>query len=133
MLGKILGEIYRIEKRLPDMACPATQGQIYGLLNGFEDAIEHELEMTGHVPKEHVEIVANVLDEIWLDKEKLNAFKGFYDIERKLSSMGVDRGQANKIFRYFYADDRFTEVIEKMNTPDSPSESRQFNLSEFDK
>ncbi len=71
LLGKILGEVYRIEKRFPNMACPASQGQIYGLLNGFEDAIEQELEMTGSVPKEHVEIVANVLDEIYLDEEKL--------------------------------------------------------------
>lgn len=133
LLGKILGEIYRIEKRLPEMACPATQGQIYGLLNGFENSIDDELEMTGFVPKEHVEIVGQVLDEIWLDKEKLNSFKGFYDIERKLSSMGVDRGQANKILRYFSADDRFVEIIEKMDTSDSPSESRRFNLSEFDK
>ncbi len=133
LLGKILGEIYKIEKRLPDMTCPATQGQIYGLLNGFENAIEDELEMTGFVSKEHVEIVGNVLDEIWLDKEKLNSFKGFYDIERRLSSMGVDRGQANKILRYFNADNRFVEIIAKMDTSDSPSESRRFNLSEFDK
>lgn len=130
--GKILGEIYRIQKKF-EMPCPASQGQIFGLLNGFENCIEEEFEMIGSISKKQVNIVAEVLDEIYLDKTKLENFKGFYDIENKLSSKGIDRGEANQILSYFYADHRFTEIIEKMDTSNSPTEMRRFTLSEFDK
>ena len=133
LFGKLLGEIYRIEKRLSENVCSASEGQIYGLLNGFEIAVDEELEMIGFVSNEDIANVGDVLEEIWIDKEKLEKFKGFYDIEKKLSSLGIDRGQANKILRYFRAGDRFIEIIDKMDSTNSPTESRRFELRGFDK
>ena len=131
LLGKILGEMYRIEKRLDGVACPVSDAQIFGLLNGFQNCIEEELEMIGYVSNEQYEAVINVLDEIDLDPIKLDAFTGFYNIEPKLKALGVDRSQANQIFRYLYADGRFVRVIDKMDSENSPIESRRFELDEF--
>jgi len=39
LLGKILGEIYRIQKHTDGIACAASGQQIYGLLKGIEEAI----------------------------------------------------------------------------------------------
>jgi len=133
LLGKILGEIYRIEKRTNDMACPATEAQIYGLLNGFEHCIDEELEMTGAVTYEQYVTVLNVLDEIDMDPAKFEAFNGFYSIEDKLNSLGINRGKAIKIISYIYADRRFTTLIDKMDSAGSPMECRTFELSDFDR
>ncbi|PYF70588.1 hypothetical protein [Pedobacter nutrimenti] len=115
------------------MAISASSGQIYGLLNGFEDAIDHELEMIGFVTQDEINGVGKILDEFFLDESKMANFKGFYDLEHKFSKIGVDRGQANKILRYYYADGSFEELIDEINTSDSPSESRTFNLRDYDK
>lgn len=133
LLGKILGEIYRLQKNTSKMAVSASSGQIYGLLNGFEDAIENELEMIGFVSQKDVIAVGELLDEIYLDKTKMANFKGFYDLETKFSELGIDRGKANKIIRYYYADDRFEELINMMDSSGSPSESRKFKLRDYDK
>ena len=130
--GKILGEIYRIQRASDDIACPASSGQIYALLNGFEDAVDQEFEMMGNITKEQVKTVMDVLDPIWMDQEKLAAFKGFYDIERELQSRGVDRSDAIAILTYLKANHQFVEVIDKMDTSGSPSECRRFELSEWD-
>lgn len=130
--GKILGEIYRIQRASDDIACPASSGQIYALLNGFEDAVDRELEMMGRISKEQVKAVMDVLDPIWTDREKLENFKGFYDIQVDLENRGVDRGAAMAILTYLKANRQFVEVIDKMDSSDSPSECRTFDLSEWD-
>jgi len=132
-LGKILGEIYRIEKRNSQISCPASVGRIYGLLNGFEDAIDQELESIGYISSAQVEHTCDILDAIYTNPVKMKGFKGFYDIERLLNEVGVDRGNALQILTYLYADGRFVELIDKMNTSDSPSECKTFKISEWDK
>jgi len=130
--GKILGEIYRTQRASDDIACPASSGQIYALLNGFESAVDQEFEMMGSISKEQVKAVMDVLDPIWMDQEKLANFKGFYDIERELQSRGVDRSDAIGILTYLKANHQFTEVIDKMDTSGSPTECRRFELSDWD-
>lgn len=132
LLGKILGEIYRMQNQM-NMVGGASSSQIYGLLNGFEESIEHELEMIGYVSKTQFDAVGEILDEVFTDEEKMKEFKGFYDLEKKFKERGVDRGQANKIIRHYYADDRFIDLIDKMDSSDSPSESRTFKLRDREK
>lgn len=131
-LGKILGELYRIERANESIACPASSAQIYALLNGFEHAIDHELEMIGHISHEKLKAVMDILDPIWMDRQKLDNFKGFYDIEKELEEKGVDRVAAIAILTYLKANNQFTEVIDKMDSSDSPTECRTFELSDWD-
>ncbi|MCP5213004.1 MAG: hypothetical protein H6998_18970 [Hahellaceae bacterium] len=132
LFGKILGEIYRIQMATDGVACPSSPGQVFGLLNGFELAVEQEIERMGFISKDQVKAVMDVLDPIWMDQEKLANFKGFYDIEDELNRKGVDRGEAIQVLTYLKANNQFEEVIEKMDSSGSPSECRRFELSEWD-
>lgn len=134
LVGKLLGEIYRIQNRSNgDIPCQAGEGHIYGLLHGFERAIEEELDQIGFISEEKLAIVEEILSEYFYDKEKLEKFKGFYDIENRLKENDIDRGEANRILKYLSADGRFVEVIEKMNSSNSPVECKTFELSDWDK
>jgi hypothetical protein len=132
-LGKILGEIYRLQNNSEKIACPAEPSQIFGLLNGFENVIDEELERIGYVSNEEINSVVDVLDEYWKDPEKRKEFKGFYDIEHKLNNRGIDRGKAILILTYFKANNQFVELIDKMNSEHSPTECKNFELDKFEK
>lgn len=132
VLGKILGEIYRLQKSSDDSLCQVSNGQVYALLNGFEHAVDEELEMIGFVSAKKVEHVMDILDRIWIDKERLDSFKGYYDIEHELTAKDVDRSEAIRIIKYLKANDQFLEVIEKMDSSGSPTECRRFKLTDWD-
>jgi hypothetical protein len=129
-IGKILGEIYRTQLHLG--MSTASDATIYGLLNGIETVAEEELQGISVVSKEHLHNVAEVLDEIFLSPEKLDAFKGYYDIEGKLQERGVDRMTALTAMKYFYANRQFVEVISKMNSSHSPVECKTFEIDKSD-
>lgn len=130
--GKILGELYRIESNM-GMACPASEATIYGLLNGIESVIDEEINSVGSIPNEKFTAVADVLTPYWNDRQKLAEFKGYYDIEPQLKSKGVNRGEAITVLKYFKANGQFIELIDKMDSSDSPCECRTFELSDWDK
>lgn len=133
LLGTLFGEIFRIQKAIPNLTCAASDAQIYGLRNGFESAVDEILERTGDISAKKVKAVMDVLESIWSDRERLNSFRGFYDIERELQQHGVDRGDAITILTYLKANRQFTEVIEKMDSSHSPIECRSFELTESDR
>ena len=64
LLGKVLGEIYRIQRRSESMPCPVDDSQVFGLVNGLETAIDNELESIGFITGEQVDAVADVLEPI---------------------------------------------------------------------
>lgn len=131
LFGKILGEIYRIQQASDNISCPSSSAQIYALLNGFEHAVDEEIESMGSISEGHLKAVIDVLEPILKDKKKLNNFKGFYDIEEDLARRGVDRTDAIHILTYFKANDQFLEIIEKMDTSNSPSECRLFEFNQW--
>ncbi len=131
LLGKILGEIYRLQKKI-GVPHSASDPHIYGLLNGFESVIDEQIEKIGWVSKEQFNHTISVLTPYWKDENKLADFKGFYDIESELEDGGVSRGVAIQILSYLYANNQFTDVINKMNSSDSPSECRTFKMNEWD-
>ena len=131
LMGKILGEIYRLQRRINDMPCKRGDQQIYGLLHGIEEAIEEELN-TGWLSNEKLELVAKALDEFDLDPEKKKAFKGFYDIEYGLKAAGLSRGEIYKAVKYLKAGGQFIDLIDRMDSSGSPSECRTFLESEYD-
>lgn len=127
LLGKILGEVFRLQ-RAQGIATSGDKDQIYGLLYGFEDVLDEVSQEVGEISSEKVKVVTDVLEQIWQDPQKLEKFTGFYDIEQNLSQQGVSRVDAMKILTYLKAGDRFSEVINKMDSSNSPGECRTFEL-----
>lgn len=128
VLGRILGEVFRLQKRA---AVPTyDEGTIYGLINGIESAIDKVFEESTLVPQSEVDTVAEILQPFFDDPAKLANFKGYYDIEPQLKARGIDRGTAIAILTYFQGRSMYTSVIEKMDSSDSPTECRTFEIRE---
>jgi hypothetical protein len=133
IFGKMLGEIYRIQNRMNPKICPVQDSAIYGLLNGIEPVIDEEIEGIGFISKEQYEFATKVLSNIENDPERKKDFKGFYDIEKELSDGGISRGMAIQIFKHIKAFGGFADLFAKMNSVDSPTECKKFELYEWDK
>lgn len=131
-LGKILGEIYRMQRDSDGSPCAATDGHIYALRNGFEHAVKEEIERIGFVSDVDLKSVMDVLDPIFLDDKKLKEFKGFYDVENSFKARNIDRSTAIVVLRYLYANGQYVEIIDKMDSSDSPAECRRFKLDKWD-
>ncbi len=131
-LGKILGEIYRIQNNTEGFSCFAEPSQIFGLLNGFETVIDEEIKSVGFISSEKLKAVTKILDEYWDDQKKEADFKGFFDIEPKLLESGIKRGEASQILKYLKAEGLYITLIDKMDSTNSPSECRTFDLGELD-
>jgi hypothetical protein len=134
-LGKILGEVYRTQKRVDPERCGADDATIYGLLQGIEPVIDEELFAEDGVPRERYEKFVQALNHFFNDRERLKNLKGYYDIEDKLG--GVEsgrgfRGDAISLLTYFKAARKFEDLIEKLDTENSPGECRTFDLDEGD-
>ena len=132
MFAKLLGEVYRTQRRIDPLMCSTSMGRIYGLLNGIEDAVNDELEGLGFVSAEKMDALIEVIDPIFRDRERLDAFRGYYSIEHHLNNAGIDRATAIRLFTYLKAEDRFVELIEKMDSDHSPIECRRFEVHSED-
>lgn len=130
-LAKILGEIYRLQRH-SGLPCPAEDAQIYGLLKGFEDVVDEELNRVGFISKAQLSHVIDVLNPIDRDPQKASAFNGFYAIEDELLKGGIDRSAAIRILTYLNANDQFSALIAKMNSSNSPVECKTFELNEWE-
>src|SRR6478736_10393329 len=122
--GKILGEMYRIQKRVDPTMFGYGDEVIYGLCNGFESVIDAEIDKIGSVTTRQLNSAGAIFTKHWHDPN----FKGYYDLEPELTAAGIDRGTAMKILTYFKAENGFVELIEKMNSGHSPTECKTFEL-----
>ena len=128
LLGKILGEIYRLQRESRNVQCFANKARIYALLHGFEIAIDEELEEIGFVTTEQVNAVNDVLSSIVTNEDLNERFKGYYDIEDNLKEMDIDRPTATKILKFFNAQGSFADLIKRMDSRDSPVECKNFDI-----
>ena len=131
LLGKILAEVYRLQVNT-NVPCSAGPERIYGLLNGIEMEVAEEIENIGFISDDQVKAASRILDKIFVDDAKLAEFTGFYDIESELEEAGIDRIAAMKIFTYFAAAGRFTSILNKMNSNNSPIECKTFEMNKWD-
>lgn len=130
LLARALGEIYRLQQRL-DISVPVSDGVVYGLLNGVERAVQEVLN-DDPLTKQDSDAAEQFLQQIYNDEKKLAALQGFYDIERELEAMGIDRGKAIALLTYLHNNNQFGEITEKMNSSHSPIEVKSFELTEFE-
>lgn len=129
--GKLLGETYRTQRRLNIPT--AGEATIFGLLNGIETVVDKELTNIEPITKEDISNTCDVLDKYFLDLEEFEKFDGFYTIEHQLEEVGVSRWKAIVIFQYFKANNQYVDLIKKMDSFNSPSECRTFELDDWDK
>lgn len=129
-LGKILGETIRLQKRVDPEMVQISDSIIYGLLNGFESVIEQQLTVNDPVTADDINAMADILNPYHIDREALNSFRGYYDIEGQITERGISRIKAIDILTYFKVNGQFEEVINRMNTSNSPGECRRFNIHE---
>jgi len=121
-LGRILGEVYRLQRRQDPKMVPVDAATIYGLLKGFEWVVDETLEGFGEITDSDHTAMVEVLDRYFTDKGALKNLKGFYDIERELTEKGVDRVKAISLLTYLRTNHQFTEVIDVIEKGYSPSE-----------
>ena len=131
LLGKILGEVYRLQKCTFCLPCLASDGRIYGLLNGIEREVDLELEEVGFVSDEKLEAAERILEE-YFDERKLEEIKSYGELEKKLSQNNIDKKSAVIILKYLYTQECFAKVIEKIDSIDLPIEFQNLNLDEYD-
>lgn len=130
LFGKLLGEVYRTQSRLGHAA--VSEGVVYGLVNGVEIAIDEEIRRLAKISKEDYQRAADIFNKYYLNEEKLEKVKGYYDLENELINAGLDRGKMITIVTYMKAEGVFIELIEKFDSSNSPSEMRNFDLHEYD-
>ena len=121
-LGQILGQVFRVQKRL-GMAVPVSDQEIYGLVSRIENVSHELLEQTTTVSLADLAAVREVLDSYYPTEEKAEKFKGFYDIERVLGK--GRRVEILKALRYLNAGGEYEELMAKIDSEHSPSECRK--------
>lgn len=113
-LGKILGEVYRIQKY--QGITDASDGKIFGLLNGFEEAIESELGSLSFISEEKISIVSDVLTPFWTEQKEISELPSFTDLRLELERKGISHGQLITILKYLRATNRFDKEIDKLGS-----------------
>lgn len=106
-LGKLLGEVYCLQRLVQPKNCAASEATTYGLLNGIESVID-ECIPDEFITSADINTVADTLEPYFNQSKQL---KGYYDIEHNLETQGVDRVKAIKVLTYFKAKGQFSFVI----------------------
>lgn len=103
-LGKILGELYRLQRRIDPQMVGVGDATIYGLVHGSEDVLPSELNIRDEdgseigVSSAEVRVVVDILSEYWRGEKPM--LTGFYEIESQLKQAGIDRMKAKQILTY---------------------------------
>lgn len=126
MFGRLLGEVYKIQNIVSGSEYN-PKSTIYGLINGLEVVIDEELEKAEFVSSDFYKTLSTALNEINEDPKRRNEFKGYYDIENTLGWQHEQRGKASVVLTYMKSTGRFVELINKMDSADSPDEMRDFS------
>jgi hypothetical protein len=127
-LGFILGQIYRLQKRVDPEMCPASDKEIYGLTHGFEYEIEKVLWQIGEVTDQQVTAAADVLDPLYRLPKLVAEVNGYMDLEPRFRKNGLDRATVIRCLKYLTADGEFMELVGKLDSEQSPEECRRFEL-----
>ena len=129
LLGRILGEMYRLQDACLPHGSGKEPGHVFGLLNGIEEALDAEFERTKSISNEQLDALRDVLEEAQNSPD----FTGYYSIEGELKRAGIERETARTMLKFLKASGSFTDVIHKMDSSNSPVECKNFELDEWDK
>ncbi len=135
-LARVLGEIYRMQRRVDPSMTGAADCMIYGLINGIETAIDNHFADHGEpwawCSAEQVSAMTAILEELDDDPVRKEAFKGYYDIEQRVQATGLSKGNVIAILTYLKLNGQFTELIKRLDSDHSPSGCRKFEPGQWD-
>jgi hypothetical protein len=121
IFGKILGEIYRLQRK--QGICQASEGQIFGLLNGIDEALNTEFENLNLISNSKVSQVCDYLDPYYRGERDLDEIPSFQEMKMDLERIGINHTNLIIILKYLYSNERYTMEIEKLGN---------FKLSDYD-
>ena len=105
---------------------------LYGLMAGIESVINQQIpfdhaENQYDVSENQFNAVCEILNRYVDNPQELT---GFYDIEGELRDRGVSRPVASVILTYLKSRGSYLDVINRMDSDNSPLECREFNIPE---
>jgi hypothetical protein len=121
ILGKLLGETYRIQKAQGNLEI--SDSKIFGLVNGIEEAIETELDQLELISNKQMAIVMNYLDQYYNGDKELPTF---VNVRLALEQKGISHGTLIDIFKYLKAGSRYNSVIDKLGNYELPNTYSNF-------
>lgn len=129
--AKQMAEMYRLQKRVDPSLVPVSDEVIFALNNAFLPVIEEQLS-EDIVTQENLTAMYDILNPYFINQEKLDSLKGYYDIEREVEGRGINRMKAKRILTYIYNGGRYQNVIEKFDSSHSPGEMRTFKIANYE-
>lgn len=123
LLGKILGELYRLQNHYAPGFFSTDKSTIYGLLNGIETVIDDQVPLDPISAGEYA-IVNNILFDYSTGREVLHPEA----VDGHFRSMGIDRSKTTTILRYMKAAGFFEDVIDKISSGNCPSEYKTLEI-----
>jgi hypothetical protein len=104
ILGKIMGELYDLQSR--QGIDKADKGHIYGLENGFEEALEKEFGELSVFRKEEVETVYRYFSPFMEAKTETDELPPIEEMRAQMEKKGISQDRFIIILRYLNACDR---------------------------
>lgn len=101
VLGKVLGELYEIQKK--QGIKKVDEGHIFGLLNGFEEALNNEFEHLNLITEEEVNRVAHYFAPYVEAEEETKELPPFASMQSDLEKQGIGQARFITILRYLNA------------------------------
>ncbi|WP_046179797.1 hypothetical protein [Domibacillus tundrae] len=111
-LGKVLGELYEIQKQ--QGISKVDNGHIYGLLNGFEEALMKEFGNLNFINKEEVDVVFRYFSPYIEAGTETDELPPFDNMRAQMEKHGMDQDQFITILRYLNASDRLNVDVNQL-------------------
>ena len=131
LLGRLLGETYRLQNRL-GVEHGLSDWQIYGVLRGFESEINDQIGAADLISDDAERSVIDVLSEY---DSAGHTIGGFYELEDRLRRDGheISGLQIKAVLKRCYVHGGFIDQIDSMDSAQSPAECRSFDLRHDEK
>lgn len=116
-LGKILGEVYRLQIQAEPNIASTSGATAYGLINGFEETINEQLENLKEITSIDVQKVRGVLQPIFDDPNR--RISGSYEFKQlkydevwqQANSKGIEEAKFTIVLNYFMANDEYVGLL----------------------
>ncbi len=107
-LGKVLGEVYKLQYNLNPDNCTVGPERIYGLINGIENAVQAELP-TDFINMQEIRQIEDILHPYLYEGKPKPSFLGLkVEAEKEM----IDEGKLITILTYLKANGQFSNLIQ---------------------
>ncbi|WP_445429268.1 hypothetical protein [Bacillus atrophaeus] len=112
-LGKLFGEIYKIQKQ--HGICDKSDTRIFGLLNGFEEEITSEFEGLNFYSEDKVNAVCDKLHPYYTKEKDINDMPSFSQFRLDLEhESGIKHTEVIDILKYLYSKSAYQLEIDRL-------------------